>query len=124
MRVLICCLLFVLQGTPVPSSDELRKRYGQPDKSQHSPDSERFTIRPGFTLTVHYAIQVIEPTYVSALVQTIVLANWCRKSVPLRQSAPRSAILVCRLPGSLISRMLGCWKRFATTHFRHEGWYA
>ena len=93
MRILICGLLFVLQSVAIPNSDELRKRYGPPDTSRQSADSEHFTLRPGFTLTVQYgadhracqlvverfqplheqqqAIQAIPPAYVAVLVQEI-----------------------------------------------------
>lgn len=62
MRIVARCLVLAAAGAALaPSSQELHSRYGEPDL-------ERFTVRPGISLTVQYgsdhlACQIkIEPT--------------------------------------------------------------
>ncbi|MFY9803008.1 MAG: hypothetical protein WA211_14515 [Candidatus Acidiferrales bacterium] len=48
MRTIAACLFVVAaSGLLAPSSQELHSRYGEPDQ-------ERFTVRPGISLTVQY----------------------------------------------------------------------
>lgn len=74
MRIAVGCLL-VLAGSVVltQSSQELRNRYGEPDR-------ERFLVRPGISLTVEYGSDHLA---CNALIEPPLPLTYTEERVPL-----------------------------------------